>query len=455
MTVTVAKLEQKDFEQIQAFVTQARERSKLPGISVAMWVNGQTFQASAGVRDVELGHLLTPDSLFPLGCINKFVTALAVLELSARGLIDLDQPLSSYLPKLAGVNGDQALVRHLLSHSCGYQGENLLDADVLREYSYDEFAKSFNRRLMLFKPGTVFDYSHSASALLAKIVAVVTGNAGSIVYQSMIFEPLGINVNPVPPLEGCAFGCLTNPQTGQQIKVPPIPWSDFWNHSLMGPMLKLSDLVKIGEAIVTKSTIFSPSVIELLTHHVIDLPSVSAGVRLEEPFYKFGLGCAQYPTGTYGVRSSSIDHSCALRFDMEKGIVIAVGINANAGYMRDLVLNKLVNALLPEDAAVQPNLGAPVPEVFELIDLAGEYQGAQHSTLLISIEGDQLVVKQGHNPAVSIDRDLVVMKFVRNDLGHVVPAADAKHFSAGFFRDPTSSQPCLFTGGSSFIKKLG
>ena len=74
-----------------------------------------------GVADVASGRRVTEDTVFRIGSLTKTITAVAVVQLCERGLVDLDAPANDYLrafqlvPASAGFG--PATVRHLLTHT--------------------------------------------------------------------------------------------------------------------------------------------------------------------------------------------------------------------------------------------------------------------------------------------------------------------------------------------------
>jgi hypothetical protein len=174
------------------------------------------------------------------------------------------------------------------------------------------------------------------------------------------------------------------------------------------------------------------------------------GMRSEEIPAAFGLGCAHYATGTYGISSSTASQTCALRINPQKKIAVAVGINVCQPFYRDFLINKLMNALLPEDATTRADENAA--DTFSLEELEGTFQGALHNSLDASIENGQLLLRLGHNPSMSSSARNQPIIFVKNNDGHIVPKNDMQFLTTGFFREPRSGSPCLMIGSSAFKK---
>jgi CubicO group peptidase (beta-lactamase class C family) len=446
---------------LKAFIKRVKQASGVPGISVALNVKGETLRVAGGYADVETQAPMTPNSRFELGCVKKLLTAMVVLELTRERQIELSAPISSYLPELVGQNGDRILVRHLLSFTSGYQDVNILDPDVSEDYTYDDFASSVNDRIMLFRPGTVFSYSHTASVLLGKIIESVTREDAWSAICRRVLDKLGVSTSEpdTHPEKAYASAHLLSVPWKSDVAIDAVTlskptrvsWGDLWKVSLGGPSITISDLVKIGAAIVEGSSVLSSQSREWLLSSTVVLPGVFRGQDSEEPFSSFGLGCGQYPTGIHGFKSSSTSgQSIAVYFDIIRGIVIGVGVNADSNHIRDYVGKKLYNSMLPEDAQTSEK---PIPP-YDIADLTGIYEGAQFHTIQANTEEGQLRLRFGHNPAYSHDTVKAFFSVTQDDEGHLVPAAPLIDLSVGFFPDPDSSLPCLLVGGMSYKKRL-
>jgi CubicO group peptidase (beta-lactamase class C family) len=60
---------------------------------------GEVVEAATGVLNLRTGHPVTTDSLFQIGSITKVWTVTLVMQLVDEGLLDLDEPIVTYLPE--------------------------------------------------------------------------------------------------------------------------------------------------------------------------------------------------------------------------------------------------------------------------------------------------------------------------------------------------------------------
>ena len=97
-------------------------RLKIPGLSAVILEDGEVLWTQGfGYADVERRVPATPDTLYHLASVTKTFTAILVLQLVEQGKLDLDAPVSRYVPE---IKDDRICIKHLLSHTSeGTPGE--------------------------------------------------------------------------------------------------------------------------------------------------------------------------------------------------------------------------------------------------------------------------------------------------------------------------------------------
>ncbi|KAJ5675717.1 beta-lactamase [Penicillium macrosclerotiorum] len=110
-----------------------------------------------GYKDEKRTKPWTEDTIGPIWSTTKTVTALAVLLLVDRGLLDVDAPVTKYWPEFAGDGRNDVLVRHLLSHTSGFPGwPTHLETEEL--YDIPAAADKLVNQSPWWKPGSQFGY---------------------------------------------------------------------------------------------------------------------------------------------------------------------------------------------------------------------------------------------------------------------------------------------------------
>jgi CubicO group peptidase (beta-lactamase class C family) len=196
----------RDFD---GFVADGLAANHTPGMSVAIVRAGKTvFAQGYGYADVEAARRVTADSVFQIASVSKTVTATAMMTLWQDGNFKLDDPVAPHLdfplrhPKFPDV---PITFRHLFTHTSGisdevydpidFRGRTLQNLrDFLASYLapggalYDP-DKSYSSA----KPGTQWNYSNVAVALLGHLAERVGPEPLDVLTQKRLFAPLGMH----------------------------------------------------------------------------------------------------------------------------------------------------------------------------------------------------------------------------------------------------------------------
>ena len=176
---------------------------RFPGIGCA-WMNaaGKESAEYFGEADRENHIAVTDQTIFPACSISKFVTAICIMKLHGKQVIDIDKPVNDYLRqwKLLTLEEKEsdAAVRALLCHTAGimdgddgFYGLRRGDPEVSLIDILDGRTAYNNRPARAEKqPGTAFEYSDAGYCVLQLMVQEVTCKAFEDVAQELVFDPL-------------------------------------------------------------------------------------------------------------------------------------------------------------------------------------------------------------------------------------------------------------------------
>lgn len=194
------------------------DAGELPGWSVLVSRHGQVAHVShGGLRDVEAGTPVEPDTIFRIYSMTKPVTSVAAMMLYEQGALELTDPISKWLPEFTDMRvwaGGSDLkpmtvpalepirVWHLLTHTSGltYGFHRAHPVDALyRAAGYEWSApaavdlagasEAFASLPLLFQPGSEWNYSVSTD-VLGRLVEVVSGQSLDALFTEHIFNPL-------------------------------------------------------------------------------------------------------------------------------------------------------------------------------------------------------------------------------------------------------------------------
>lgn len=156
---------------------------------------GQTvLRESFGLADKAANRRTTPDLIYCIGSAPIDFTTTAAQLLAARGRLDLDAPISRYLPN---VPADKATLttRMILEGKSGLPNFHHTAEDSDPDLAWIDRATAVRRILgmpLLSAAGSQRTPSHSAFGLLAAVIEVASGTTYRDFLRNEIFTPLGM-----------------------------------------------------------------------------------------------------------------------------------------------------------------------------------------------------------------------------------------------------------------------
>lgn len=169
-------------------IESLRQEHDIPAISTALHLGDAGARARAfGLAHQQHNIPATADTLFGLGSVSKTLIGLAIAQLMAEQLFDLDTPINDVLPFQVDnphIHHEVIRLRHLLTHTSGLTDGNQYYAsyttlnqpvDSLLNFLSSYYLPQGQRyvaeeNFSTHAPGTHFQYSNVASALAALIV---------------------------------------------------------------------------------------------------------------------------------------------------------------------------------------------------------------------------------------------------------------------------------------------
>lgn len=185
-----------DAKAVDAEIDALMTRFLIPGAGLALIKDGQIIYTKGyGYSNVAKKQYVTDESTFGIGSITKSFTALAIMQLVEVGKVDLDAPVTRYLPefRLADeVYTPLLQVRHLLTHSSGLPRADEQWAGTVPA-SRAQVIADMAKIKPTAKPGEVWQYCNQNFALLGAIIEKVSGMTYEAYLQKNVFVPLGMS----------------------------------------------------------------------------------------------------------------------------------------------------------------------------------------------------------------------------------------------------------------------
>jgi CubicO group peptidase (beta-lactamase class C family) len=183
--------------EIDKLITDLMALYDVPGVGLALVQDGEVrYSKGYGLRNTTDQTPVGPNTAFAIGSVTKSFTALGVQLLAAEGKVDLDAPITTYIPdlKLSDAEALKTLsLRHLLSHTSGLSsfdtGQQVLTANQI---SRAEFIQAISTMPLLNQPGKGFIYANQNFVLAGLVIERVTGKTWEDFVLERIFTPLGM-----------------------------------------------------------------------------------------------------------------------------------------------------------------------------------------------------------------------------------------------------------------------
>jgi CubicO group peptidase (beta-lactamase class C family) len=196
LSISVMSFAQTKVEQIDELINTYQEYGKFNG-SVLVSDQGKIiYKKGFGMANMEWDISNKANTKHRLGSITKQFTAMLILQLAAEGKLDLQAPITTYLPDYPKAAGDIITSHHLLTHTSGipnYTSFPKFMADESRTpYTPSDFVKKFDGKELDFTPGEKFSYSNSGYFLLGVIVEKLSGKSYEQMLEDKIFTPLNM-----------------------------------------------------------------------------------------------------------------------------------------------------------------------------------------------------------------------------------------------------------------------
>jgi len=184
-----------DIAAIDAYMAKMLDTYEVPGAAIALVLpDGSTYTRGYGVRDLATKTPVTADTQFAIASVTKSFTSLGMLLLVDEGKVDLDAPVTTYLPEFQLADPamtPKVTVRHLLTHTTGMERN---DAATFRPgITRDEIVALAAETPLVAAPGEVFVYSNVNTIAAARIIELVSGQSWEAFTRERVLEPLGLD----------------------------------------------------------------------------------------------------------------------------------------------------------------------------------------------------------------------------------------------------------------------
>jgi serine beta-lactamase-like protein LACTB len=185
--------QQKKEKLFDSYIEEYIKNKKVPSISAGVLRDNKIiWLGSRGLIDLENLDSAKVNSLYRIASITKPITAVAIMQLYEKGLINIDEDVRKYVPSFPAKKWKLS-IRQLLNHTSGVR--NYKDGEFHSKKFYSnsiEAIKVFAYDSLLFEPGTKYEYTSLGYSLLAAVIENVTNISFEEYLTTNIFIPTGM-----------------------------------------------------------------------------------------------------------------------------------------------------------------------------------------------------------------------------------------------------------------------
>jgi CubicO group peptidase (beta-lactamase class C family) len=366
----------------RASLPKLMREQKVPGLALAvvddretLWMEGFGYTAD----DHKLA--VTPDTLFSIQSASKNFTAAAVLVAVQDGLLDLDTPITKYLPGFTVNSRFEAhperkiTLRMLLSHRAGFTHEapvgNCCDGDST---SFEQHVRSISQTWLRFPVGQRYSYSNLGVDLAGYILQVKSGMPFHRYAKQKLLDPIGMAASSfdMDLIRRSAQRAVGHDSIPPPVEVPMIPagglytnareWARYVQFHLRGGKIDGAPLIR-GNLLRQMYEIPSP------------LPHQSSG-------YGLGLGIGKFGTTRLNHSGSGFGFASVMTWYPDYGLGIVLLTNSDGHSLYSTLPGKILDRFIVAKLGRAPGKVAqstdPAQKEYELSPerqrtLAGRY----------------------------------------------------------------------------------
>lgn len=377
-------------KELQANLPAWIKEKDVPGVAVAVVDDKDIlWQGVYGYTTRAKEKPITPQTLFSIQSMSKSFTALAVLMAVQDGLLDLDRPITEYLPDFTvhsrfEENPERKMtLRHLLAHRAGLTHEAPVGGNFdSRPDTFAEHILSISDTWLRYPVGYRYSYSNLGIDLAGWIVEKKSGVPFAKYVRDKVLAPLGMNdstldVEAILKAEDRAVGHVApslKVAGGIPVEVPMLPaGSIYTNIADMARYL----MFHINKGRAGEAQLLKKDLVEAM--HTVQFPE-------KHERFGYGLGLVSSHIGpqvylTHGGGGYGFNSYMAMYPGLKLGVVVLTNGDQNSvtGPVSDLVNKIIQDGIAPPGRELEiPTVDTknPVPGTDARVQrLAGSYAG--------------------------------------------------------------------------------
>lgn len=376
----------------------------ITGLSVAL-VNDKEVIWSEGFGKS------SSDTIYSVGSISKLFTATAIMQLKEQKLINLDVPITEYIPEFSiktRYKNSKITIRTLMTHQSGLPKNKMSNMWGESEEDFNSLVKYLNSLYTNYPENKMVSYSNIGVSLLGVVIERVTGQSFIDYMDTNILKPLEMNtasfryIASRTDIDKELISKAYPHRSGQAIdayKVRDVPAG-----SLNGSVLDMSQFIMmiLNNGTLNGNRILKEESIKEMLTIQNSKNSLDLGIKVGLNFLISSNKKLTYIGKAVGHSGATIYHYSNMIIIPEHNLGLILSTNSLSGrYIIEDLPVKLIQYAYKIDTGIMPpevdeiDFGEPVIlSESEKSNLVGTY-ATLHSSFSIYTKGEKLKIKFG------------------------------------------------------------
>lgn len=189
-------------------------RLDAPGAAVAVVLDGELiYENGYGLKNRDGDDPVDPDTIFRIGSVTKMMTAAAVLQQVELGRVEINAPVTDYIPNFV-VGGrwpaDRITVWHTLTHTTGFPDWINNWGSVAGDAALSIWARGQGEIELHAPPGSFWNYSNPNFMIAGLVAERASGTPYRHLLKNSLWEPAGMHSTTFDPTEVVVSGNYSN-----------------------------------------------------------------------------------------------------------------------------------------------------------------------------------------------------------------------------------------------------
>lgn len=224
-----------------------------------------------GFQDADKLEPITINTIYNWASCTKLFTAIAVMQLREKNKLELDDPVSKYVPDVKRIRnefGKDISIKQILTHTSGLprlsRTTELIDGNFYETRNKQEYLRRFSEAELQFEPGKKYRYSNFGYDILGLVIEKISGVSYKDYVVDSVLSPLGMNKSYFDRLPGEQTKYMSNNYRGHKGKLyskakdfddPTNPGLDFPSGGLNAPF---TDMMLFINFLCGKESLINP-----------------------------------------------------------------------------------------------------------------------------------------------------------------------------------------------------